>query len=261
MLRISKFIMNWIGLYTLVKQEIQRFLRVAIQTLVTPWISAILFIFVFGSILGSRINTIEGIKYIEFVLPGILMMNVITAAFTHSSSSVYFQRFIRSIEEMLVAPLSHAEMIIGYLAGAVARAVIIGVGILFIGLIFNALTIQNLPLFLFYIVGVSVIFGLLGVIVGLASENFEQLSLPGTFILMPLSFVGGMFNSVNMLPSYLQSAAYLNPLFYFIDGARYSMTGYHETNIIFGIILIIVTSIVLFAVVWKMFSSGWKLRV
>lgn len=253
--------MNWIGLYTLVKQEIQRFLRVAIQTLVTPWISAVLFIFVFGSILGSRINTIEGIKYIEFVLPGILMMNVITAAFTHSSSSVYFQRFIRSIEEMLVAPLSHAEMIVGYLAGAVSRAFIIGVGILIIGLVFNALTIQNLPLFLFYIIGVSIIFGLLGVIVGLASENFEQLSLPGTFILMPLSFVGGMFNSVNMLPTYLQSVAYLNPLFYFIDGARYSMTGYHETNITFGIILIIVSAIVLFAVVWKMFSSGWKLRV
>ncbi len=236
-------------------------MRVAIQTLVTPWISAVLFIFVFGSILGSRINTIEGIKYIEFVLPGILMMNVITAAFTHSSSSVYFQRFIRSIEEMLVAPLSHAEMITGYLAGAVARAFIIGVGILAIGLVFSALTIQNLPLFLFYIIGVSFIFGLLGVIVGLASENFEQLSLPGTFILMPLSFVGGMFNSVNMLPPYLQSVAYLNPLFYFIDGARYSMTGYHETNIAFGIILIIVTSIVLFAIVWKMFSSGWKLRV
>lgn len=253
--------MNRIGLYTLVKQEIQRFLRVSIQTLLTPWISAVLFIFVFGSILGSRINTIEGIKYIEFVLPGILMMNVITAAFTHSSSSVYFQRFIRSIEEMLVAPLSHAEMIAGYLAGAVSRAFIIGIGILVIGLFFNALTIQNLPLFLFYIIGVSIIFGLLGILVGLAAENFEQLSLPGTFILMPLSFVGGMFNSVNMLPEYLRSVAYFNPLFYFIDGARYSMTGYHETNITFGIILIILLSFVLFTIVWILFSRGWKLRV
>lgn len=252
--------MNWIGLETLIRQEIQRFLRVSVQTIVTPLISAVLFIFVFGSILGSRINTIEGIKYIQFVLPGILMMNVLTAAFTHSSSSVYFQRFVRNIEEMLVAPLSHAEMILGYLIGAVSRAVIIGLGILSIGLLFNAVSMYNFPLFLFYIIGVSIIFGLLGIIVGLAANNFEQLSLPGTFILMPLSFIGGMFNSVSMLPASLQPFAYLNPLFYFIDGVRYSMIGFSETNIYVGVAIIIISSLILFTVVWRLFSIGWKLR-
>ena len=176
-----------------------------------------LYIFVFGSILGSRISTIEGIKYIHFVLPGILMMNVLTSAFSQSSSSVYFQRFVRSIEEMLVAPLSHAEMIIGYLVGAVLRAVVVGIGILIIGLFFNALTLYNLPLFLFYIIGVSIIFALLGILVGLWANSFEQLSLFSTFILMPLSFLGGMFNSIKMLPAYLRplsrplSLLYLGP--------------------------------------------------
>ncbi len=252
--------MNWIGLNTLIKQEIQRFLRVAIQTLVTPWISAILFIFIFGSVLGSRINTIEGIRYIQFVLPGILMMNVLTSAFSQSSSSVYFQRFVRNIEEMLVAPLSHIEMVTGYLAGAVARAVIIGIGVLIIGMLFNSVSIYNFPLFLFYIVGVSIIFGLLGILVGLWSNNFEQLSLLNTFILMPLSFLGGMFNSVKMLPAYLQPYAYFNPLLYFNDGIRYSMTGFHETNISVGISIIAVSIIVLLSLTIHLFTIGWKLR-
>ena len=231
-------------------------MRVSIQTLVTPWISAVLYIFVFGSILGSRISTIEGIKYIHFVLPGILMMNVLTSAFSQSSSSVYFQRFVRSIEEMLVAPLSHAEMIIGYLVGAVLRAVVIGIGILIIGLFFNTLTLYNLPLFLFYIIGVSIIFALLGILIGLWANSFEQLSLFGTFILMPLSFLGGMFNSIKMLPSSLRPFAYFNPLLYFNDGARYSMTGYHETNIALGMSMIIISIILLFILVQYLFNKS-----
>ncbi len=253
--------MNYVGLYTLIKQEVQRFTRVAIQTLVTPWISAVLYIFVFGSILGSRINMIEGVRYIAFVLPGVLMMNVLSSAFAQSSSSLYFQRFTRNIEERLVAPLSYAEMIMGYLVGAVARAVVIGIGIMIIGVVFNAASMHSLPLFLFYIVGVSIIFGLIGLLVGLWSNNFEQLSLLNTFVIMPLSFVGGMFNSVKMLPSYLQLVARFNPFLYFNDGIRYSMTGYHETNILVGMSMIIFLSILLFALVWRLFSIGWKLRV
>ena len=253
--------MNYVGLYTLIKQEIERFMRFIIQTLIAPWISAVLYIFVFGSILGSRINTIEGVPYITFVLPGVLMMNVLSSAFTQSSSSLYFQRFTKNIEERLVAPLSHAEMVIGYLVGAVARAVVIGIGIVIIGVAFNAVSMYNFPLFIFYVVGVSIIFGLIGLFVGLWSNNLEQLSLLNTFVIMPLSFVGGMFNSVKMLPSYLQLIARFNPFLYFNDGIRYSMTGYHETNILAGMSMIILLSILLFVLIWHLFSIGWKLRV
>lgn len=253
--------MNYIGLYTLIKQEIERFMRVTVQTLITPWISAVLYIFVFGSILGSRIDTIEGVRYINFVLPGVLMMNVLSGAFAQSSSSLYFQRFTKNIEERLVAPLSYAEMVIGYLVGAVSRAVVIGIGIMLIGIAFNASSMYNLPLFLFYVVGVSIIFGLLGLLVGLWSNNFEQLTILNTFVIMPLSFIGGMFNSISMLPSSLQLVAYFNPFLYFNDGIRYSMTGYHETNIMAGMIMIVILAISLFALVWRLFSTGWKLRV
>jgi ABC-2 type transport system permease protein len=253
--------MNYIGLQTLIKQEVQRFLRVTIQTLITPWISAVLYIFVFGSILGSRIDKIEGVPYITFVLPGVLMMNVLSGAFAQSSSSLYFQRFTKNIEERLVAPLSYAEMVIGYLVGAVARAVVIGIGIMIIGVLFNAASMYNFPLFMFYIVGVSIIFGLIGLLVGLWSNNFEQLSFLNTFVIMPLSFIGGMFNSINMLPASLQLIARFNPFLYFNDGIRYSMTGYHETNILAGMSMIVILSISLFALTWRLFSIGWKLRV
>jgi len=252
--------MNWIGLNMLIKQEVRRFMRVSIQTLITPWISAVLFIFIFGQVLGQQISTIEGVPYIKFVLPGILMMNVLTSAFSQSSSSVYFQRFMHHIEEMLVAPLSHAEMIIGYMAGSVSRAVVVGIGILIIGQVFNAVSIHSVPLFLFYIIGVAIIFGLIGILIGLWSNDFEQLMLLNTFVLMPLSFLGGMFNSVKMLPEPFQVFAHFNPLLYFIDGIRYSMTGYHETNIGIGVAIIIISSVILFAVVWQLFTRGWRLR-
>lgn len=189
------------------------------------------------------------------------MMNVLSGAFAQSSSSLYFQRFTKNIEERLVAPLSYAEMVIGYLVGAVSRAVVIGIGIMLIGIAFNASSMYNLPLFLFYVVGVSIIFGLLGLLVGLWSNNFEQLTILNTFVIMPLSFIGGMFNSISMLPSSLQLVAYFNPFLYFNDGIRYSMTGYHETNIMAGMIMIVILAIFLFALVWRLFSTGWKLRV
>ncbi len=254
-------IQNWIGLYTFVRREVIRFLRVSVQTLVSPWISAVLFIFIFGKIVGSRIDTIAGIQYIEFVLPGILMMNVLTSAFSHSSSSLYFQRFARHIEEVLVAPLSHAEMIFGYIIGALIRGMLIGAGILVIGVLFGAASMHNIGLFLVYILAVSTVFALLGMLVGLWAEGFEQLAVLTTFVITPLSFLGGMFNSLDMLPPILQKITLWNPFFYFNDGLRYSMTGFHEASLVTGISIIAGLVIVLFAVVVTLFSRGWRLRV
>lgn len=252
---------NWIGLYTFIRREVTRFLRVSVQTLLSPWISATLFIFIFGEIVGSQIGMIGGMPYIEFVLPGILMMNVLTSAFSHASSSLYFQRFARHIEEILVAPLSHLEMIVGYLAGAILRGVMIGVGILVIGLLFGAATMHSVPLFLLYIVAVSAVFALIGLLVGLWANGFEQLASLTTFVITPLSFFGGMFNTLDMLPPVLESATRWNPFFYFIDGMRYSMTGFHETSLGVGIGIITVLFLVLLVATTTLFARGWRLRV
>src|SRR5690242_10098836 len=146
---LSPMGVNWIGLYTIVRRDVQRMLRVPIQVFIAPWSSALLFIFVFGYVLGGTMRTIGGHKYIEFVMPGVLMMNIINAAFLQSSSAIYFSRFIKFVEEMLVAPLSYAEMIAGSLSVVVLRASVTGVGILLMGLVFGATKIESWPLFLF----------------------------------------------------------------------------------------------------------------
>jgi len=251
---------NWIGLGTMVRREVSRMMRVPIQAFIAPWISALLFIFIFGFVVGSRIVQIGGHRYLEFVLPGIIMLNVVNAAFLQSSSAIYFARFIRFIEEILVAPLSYAEMIAGSLSVVVLRASITGIGILLMGLAFGATHIESWPLFLFWMVSVSAVFGLLGIIVGLWSKSFEQLNMPVVFFLTPLSMVGGVFNTVEMLPGWLHWLAWGNPFFYFINGIRGSMIGFDETPAGLGIGLTLLLLVVLSLTVWRLYAKGYGLR-
>ncbi len=251
---------NWIGLGTIIRRELSRLMRVPTQAFVAPWISALMFIFVFGFIVGSRIKLIEGQRYLAFVLPGILMMNVVNAAFLQSSSQIYFQRFLRYIEEALVAPFSYVEMIVGLLAMTIVRCVITAIGILIIGAAFGATSMSGLPEFIFWIVLVSTIFGLLGIIVGLWANNFEQLTMPVIFFITPLSFVGGVFNTVHMLPEWLRWIAWANPFFYFINGVRHSMIGFTESPEWLGASITVVIAVGLGIVVWRLFSAGYGLR-
>jgi len=251
---------NWIGLWTIIRRELSRLMRVPTQAFVAPWISAAMFIFVFGFIVGGRIATIGGHRYIEFVLPGILMMNILNAAFLQSSSQIYFQRFLRYIEEALVAPFSYVEMIVGLLAMTVVRSVITAIGILLIGAAFGATSMSGVLEFLFWIVAVSIIFGLFGIIVGLWANNFEQLTMPVIFFITPFSFVGGVFNTVHMLPPWLRWIAWANPIFYFINGIRHSMIGFTEAPELLGAGLTVGLAIVLAVVVWRLFSAGYGLR-
>lgn len=252
--------MNYIGLYTFVSREVQRFMRVAVQTLISPWINALLYIFIFGFVVGSKINLIAGVPYIEFVMPGILMLNLIGSSFSQTSSSLYFQRFVRYIEEILVAPLSYLEIIIGYVVGGVVRGFVVGLGIYIIAILFGGAQIVSIWHFLFFSIGVSIIFSFLGLLVGLWAESFEQLSILNTFIITPLTFLGGIFNSVEMLPDSLKSVIVFNPFFYFVDGLRYSMTGISESNLFVGYIMIIGLILALGTLVYVLFKKGWKIR-
>ncbi|HWA68649.1 MAG TPA: ABC transporter permease [Rhizomicrobium sp.] len=251
---------NWIGLGTIVRREVSRMMRVPIQAFVAPWISALLFIFIFGFIVGGRMPMIGGHKYIQFVLPGVLMLNIVNASFLQSSSAIYFSRFLRFIEETLVSPMSYVEMIAGSLAVVVVRSTVTAIGILVIGIAFGATKIYSIPEFLFWVVAVSAIFGLLGIVIGLWAKSFEQLNMLTVFFITPLSMVGGVFNTIAMLPPWMRWMAYGNPFFYFINGIRHSMLGYSEVSQTLGYGLTITALVVMFLWVLRLYAKGYGLR-
>lgn len=252
--------MNLIGLQTFISRGIQRFLRVAGQSILSPLINAVLYIFIFGYVVGSRIDLIAGVSYLEFVLPGIVMMNIIGGAYAQTAFELYFQRFLRYIDEVLVSPFSYLEMIIGFMVPSIFRGVLVGIIVYAVALLFGQSGIHNIWLFIFYSVSVATIFGLLGLIIALWSESFEQLSIVQTFIITPLTFLGGVFNSITMLPEKMQIFLKFNPFFYFVDGLRYSMIGISESNQAIGLMIIFGLIFVLGGIVWYLFRIGWKIR-
>jgi ABC-2 type transport system permease protein len=251
---------NWIGLWTMIRRELQRLMRVPIQAVVAPLISALLFIFIFGFVVGGRIKNFGHFSYLEFVLPGVVMMNVVSASFLQSTAQVYFQRFQKSIEEILVSPLSYVEMIAGTVSVVILRSVLTSFGIMLIGTAFGAVHMYSISEFLFWTIFVSMIFGFLGIVIALWAKTFEQLNMLMVFFIQPLSMVGGVFNTVAMLPPWLRWLAYGNPLFYFINGLRHSMIGFSEGPAAFGAAFTVALAAILGLVVWRLYAVGWGLR-
>ena len=251
---------NYIGIATFIRREIKRTFRVVIQTLLAPMISAALYIFIFGIVIGSRIQEVNGVPYISFVFPGILMLSIINASFASASSSLYFMRWGKSIEEILISPFSYLEMIFGFVTASVSRSLMVAFLILIVGLFFGAVTLVNPVKFVLYVSGVAAIFSLLGIIVALWAESFEQLQVLNTFIITPLTYLGGIFYSISMLPETAAAITRYNPFFYFADGIRSSMIGVSEANSFVGAVLTIGLVVGLGILVNYLFSIGWKIR-
>lgn len=251
---------NWIGLYTMLRREVKRTLRVSIQTLVAPVISAALYIFIFGTVIGSKISDFAGVPYISFVFPGVLMLSIINASFSSSSSALYFMKFTRGIEEILITPFSYLEMLIGFVGSAVTRSMIVAFLILAVGVLFGAVSLVNPFGFVFYIAAISAIFAMLGIVVALWADSFEQLQMLNTFVITPLTYLGGIFYSITMLPAKVVIITQFNPFFYFADGIRSSMIGYSEANTTLGLAIIIGLVLFLGTLVTYLFRIGWRIR-
>jgi ABC-2 type transport system permease protein len=251
---------NWIGLYTMFRREVERTFRVVIQTLIAPVISAALYIFIFGTVIGTRIEDVNGVPYISFVFPGILMLSIINASFASASSSLYFMRFTRGIEEILIAPFSYLEMLIGFVGSAVTRALLVAGLILLTGLLFGAVSLYNPLAFVFYVGAIAAIFAMLGIVVALWSDGFEQLQVLNTFVITPLTYLGGIFYSINFLPELAAEITRFNPFFYFADGIRNSMIGHSEADTTIGLVIIIGLVVGLALLVTQLFKRGWKIR-
>jgi ABC-2 type transport system permease protein len=238
-----KLIKNWVGFRTLVKREILRFFVVASQTIIPPLISSTLFIFVFGYSLGSRMNlSIQGSTYLEYIIPGLVMMHLVESPYANTSSSLFISRWHNLIQEMLLSPLSYFEMVLGLLIGGVTRGLLVGSGVYGVSLIFCRFEFHSWPVVLYFFFFVPLIFALLGLLVGLWAEGFEKLSFWSTFVLTPLVYFGGVFHSVEMVPAPLRWITHLDPIFYFVSGLRYGMAA--------G----------LFILVERLFRAGYKLR-
>lgn len=252
--------MNWIAMWTLIKREMKRTFKIINQVIWPPVITTLLYVFVFGLALGSRIKNVGGVSYAEFLIPGLIMLQVIDSSYGECSSSVFQGRFMNSIQEMLIAPMSAPEMVFGYILGSVVRAVLIANIIMLLGLVFVHTLPHNWGLYFFVMILVSILFSALGIIFGLMAEKFDHLAVLTTFAITPLVFVGGVFTSVQFLPPALRGISLFNPMFYTIDAFRYTYTGESYLALWRSLGIIGLLTAIALALALRMTAAGYKLR-
>ena len=252
--------MNWIGLWTIYKKEILRTKRVLFQSIISPVITTALYFIVFGSAIGTAIATINGISYEQFIVPGLIMMALLANSFSAASSGIYLPKWTGSIYEMLSAPLSYVEITAGYVLAATTRALLIGAIIFLVALLFTPLPIAHPFWALGFVVLVSFVFSLFGFVAGLWAEGFEQLGLIPTFVIAPLSFLGGVFYSIEMLPPFWQTITLFNPLVYMINGLRWAFFGITDVHPLWSATVIVIFLFILLGIVAWIFKTGYKLR-
>ncbi len=250
----------YLPFYTLLKKEILRFLSVSVQTILTPIITASLYLFIFGLSLGSRIKLHDDYTYIQFVVPGLILMGVINNAFANSSSSIFFSRYLGNIVDLLVTPLTPAQMIMAFTLAAVIRGLVVGACVLFISLFFTSLQWSNPLAALGMIVLASFLFSQLGIIAAIYSNSFDHLSMYNNFLLLPMIYLGGLFYPVSELPSFWSTLSHFNPIFFMIDGFRQSIIGHGDVNLGIDFAVTAVLSAVLFSWAAFLIHQGKKMR-
>ena len=252
--------MNFVGLMTLVRREIVRSLKIINQVIWPPIITTLLYVFVFGLALGSRIPTVQGVSYGQFLIPGLIMLQVIESSYGECSSSLFQGRFMNSIQELLIAPLSAVELVGGYILGSLARSFLIAGLITALGFFLVHIGPRDWILYFGVIALVSVLFSALGLIFGLLAEKFDHIAILMTFVITPLTFVGGVFTSATMLPAVLRNMELFNPIFYTIDAFRRSYTGASYLPPAYSIGMVALLCVVMVGIVLRMTAVGYKLR-
>ena len=252
--------MNWIGFRTLTFREVGRFFAVWRQTIVPGLISSILYILIFGFTLEKRIDNINGIPYTLFILPGLIMMNALTNATSNSSSSMLQMKLLGQLPDILQAPLSSFEISMAYIIGGTVRGTINGILILLVGVALGDMVVVSLVKTLLFIFLVSWAFSSIGLLLGQLSESWDQLATMQNFILTPLSFLGGIFYSIKMLPDWAQSLSLFNPIYYMINGLRFTILGISDSNPLHSFIIAILMTVVFTTASIKLMESGKKIK-
>lgn len=252
--------MNWQAVRAIYVFEMSRFFRTLLQSFVSPVISTSLYFVVFGAAIGSRIDQVEGVSYGAFIVPGLIMLSVMTQAISNASFGIYFPKFIGTIYELLSAPINFLEIVMGYVGAAATKALFIGVVILGTSALFVDLRIQHPLAMLAFLVLTCLSFALFGFIIGIWAGNFEQLQLIPLLIVTPLVFLGGSFYSVSMLPPAWQTISFFNPVVYLVSGFRWSFFGIADVPIGLSLFAIGGFTMLCLGIIWWIFKTGWRIR-
>jgi ABC-2 type transport system permease protein len=235
-------------------------MRVYNQTIIAPTISALIFLSVFILAVGDTKHMIHGVKFINFIGYGLIIMSIVQNAFANSSSSLIMSKVLGYISDILMPPLSGVEIAFAYCAGAICRGIIVGVMVAISLVPFIDFNLYHPVLIIFFVIMPSLLLGLIGILTGMIAKSFEHNAAITSYIITPLSFLSGTFYSVDNLPSLLRYINYVNPFFYMIDGFRYSLTNHADSNIMVGAIMLITVNIFLFVIVSKLLQSGWRIK-
>ncbi len=252
--------MNPHGLYTLFHKEVLRFYKVALQTLLAPMVTALLYLLVFSHVLEDHVQVYGGVSYTAFLIPGLVMMSVLQNAFANSSSSLIQSKVSGNVVFMLLSPLSYLEIYLAFVFAAVVRGVVVGLGVALVATLFVEVPVHSVAALLAFAILGSAVLGSMGIIAGIWAEKFDQLAGFQNFVILPLTFLSGVFYSIHSLPAHWQKVSHFNPFFYMIDGFRWGFFGVSDVDPLFSLAVAVAALGGLAVVTLAMLSRGYKLR-
>ncbi len=250
----------WVALKTIWIKEVTRFARIWVQTLLPPVITMSLYFIIFGNLIGSRIGDMGGVDYMQFIVPGLIMMAVITNSYANVCSSFFGSKFQKNIEELLVAPVPTHVIIAGFVGGGVARGILVGLFVTIVSLFFIPLQVHSWTMVVVTLLLTSIVFSLAGLLNAIFAKSFDDISIVPTFILTPLTYLGGVFYSLTLLPPFWQAVSKLNPIVYMISGFRYGFLGISDVSIAVTLSVLVVFLIVFYVLTWYLIEQGRGLR-
>lgn len=249
-----------IAFRTLVYKEIHRFMRIWSQTLLPPAITMSLYFLIFGKFIGSQIHHIQGYAYIQYIVPGLVMMSIMTSAYANTASSFFLAKFNKSIEEMLVSPMSNATILFGFMIGGAVRGLLVGIIVLLISLLFTHVPIFHPMIVLFMAILSAMVFSLGGLINGIYAKRFDDISFIPTFVLTPLTYLGGVFYSLDQLPPLWRNISIFNPILDMVDTFRFGILGVADLNVYIGFGLVCLLFIMMFTLAWYLLHKGTGIK-
>ncbi|ABY68870.1 ABC transporter permease [Actinobacillus pleuropneumoniae] len=252
--------MNLTGFFTLSAKESRRIIRIWRQTLVPPIITTTLYFLIFGKLIGGRIGEMNGVSYMQFIAPGLVMMNAITASYVNTASSFFLSKFTRNFEELLVSPLSTHNIIWGYVMGSIVRGGLAGILVMLVALCFVSFDIHSWTIILLTLLMTTVAFALGGLINAVYAKSFDDVGLIPTFVLTPLTYLGGVFYSISLLPEFWQTVSKFNPIVYMINGFRYGFLGISDVSVSYTFVVLISFITVLYYIAFSLIEKGVGLR-